>query len=217
MVVREVSDPLFSNAEPDWTPAPSDVDSFSLSDVDAEPVVFQVPEYKIETSGRVTPDSVPPKTMRERLTGLTKDRKTPAAGVRNVKKTTKAPVPNVPGQFLEPLTDFYNGVALLAMPFDPELTMVMTGPCRSPKEDESPDKVPSVAENCARTLDEAAQRSESLRRMLANFTTVSVWGAVIAAHLPILAIVAKNHTPLGEKADPAKAMEAVLRREAAKE
>ena len=115
------------------------------------------------------------------------------------------------------LTDFYNGVALLAMPFDPELTMVMTGPCRSPKEDESPDKVPSVAENCARTLDEAAQHSESLRRMLANFTTVSVWGAVIAAHLPILAIVAKNHTPLGEKADPAKAMEAVLRREAAKE
>lgn len=209
-----MSDPLFSNADPEWVPQ-SDVDSFSLSDVEAEPVVFQVPEFKIERGesvGQSKLDHGPPMTMRERLTGLKSKREAPPA--RNVKKTTKAPVPNVPGQFIEPLTDFYNGIALVAMPFDPEITMVMTGPCRSPKEDETPESVPSVAENCARTLDAAAQRSESLRRVLANFTAASVWGAVIAAHLPILAIVAKNHTPLGEKVDPAKAMEAMLRREA---
>jgi hypothetical protein len=204
-----MTEPLFSDIEPNWEASTQD---FDLSTVDPEPVVFGVPEYKIESSGRDAPDSRPPKTMRERLAALKEGKKPPAS--RNVKKTAKEPVPNKPGQFIEPLTDFYNFVALAAMPFDPEVTMVITGPCRAPKEDEDPSQVPSVADNCARTLDEAAQRSESLRRVLASFTTASVWGAVIAAHVPILAVVAKNHTPLGEKADPAKAMEVMLKREA---
>lgn len=212
-----MSEPLFSDAPgEDW--AASNVE-FDLSTVEPEPITFGVPEYQIEdghSMGQSRLDSGPPLSMRERLNNLTgKKKETPQPRSRNVKKTVKAPVPNVPGQFVEPLTDIYNGLALLAMPFDPELAMVMTSPHRAPKEGEEPESVPTVAENCARAMDEAAQRSESLRRVLANITTASVWGAVITAHLPIAMILVKNHTPLGRGSDPAAAMEEMLKRQAA--
>lgn len=192
-----------------WTGTDS---SFDLSNVEPEPIEFGVPAYKVVDD---KPPKEPPLTMKERLKAMTSNKD--SARPRNVRKTATKTVPNVPGQFIEPLTDFYNFIGLAVMPFDPEITMTMVQPCRAPKDDEDPSKIPTVAENCARTLDEAAQRSESLRRVLSSFTAASVWGAVIAAHMPLIAVVAKNHTPLGERLDPARAMEAMLKREATPE
>jgi hypothetical protein len=128
---------------------------------------------------------------------------------RRVTSKQRKTVPNIPGQFVEPVLDFYNMVALVMMPFDPELSMTMVSPHKAPS-DEDPNP-PSVNEKCAKAWDEAAQKSESVRRMLDAFSTATVWGALAAAHVPIVALVVKNHTPLGAKFDPAAAMEAMLK------
>lgn len=126
-------------------------------------------------------------------------------------KPAKKHVPNVPGQFVEPLTDFYNGAAMLLMPFKPTVSMAIIGPARTPTQEEleTSADIPSVAENCARAWDEAAQRSESVRRMIDGFLTVGVWGALIAAHVPIMVAVAGDNP----KFNPAAAMEAMLRKQ----
>jgi hypothetical protein len=199
-------EPDFSGFD-DQRPPPLDLSSLTATPIPEIP--HTVPDHYASTpSGKPPPE--PPLTIRERLMGA---KKPAAVKARNVKPgRPKRSVPNVPGQFIEPLTDFYNGVALVAMPFDAELSMTLIGPCKPPTE-ENP-KPLTVAENCAKAWDEAAQRSESVRRMLDGFLTVSVWGTLIAAHAPLLMIVAKNHTPIGKKFDPAAAMEAMLRKQA---
>lgn len=154
----------------------------------------------------------PPLTMRERLQGLRNDSTKP----RNVKlPKEKKSVPNVPGQFVDAVEDFYNLMGMIAMPFDPEFGITMVSPHKEPTETEP--EPPTTAHRCAVAWDEAAQRSESVRRMLDNFTTVTVWGALAAAHAPLLMILAKNHTPFGARLDPARAMEDMLKRRAAAE
>ena len=158
---------------------------------------FTVPNHRA-SDGASTEDA-PKSTVRERLMGRTR---TTTEKPRNV-KTTKKVVPNVPGQFIEPLTDFYNGLAMAVMPFKPQVSMTLISPCREPR-DESDVDIPTVAENCARAWDEAAQRSESVRRMLDGFNGVSVWGGLIAAHMPLVMALGFN---------PAGAMENMLKRQ----
>lgn len=156
-----------------------------------------------------SPVDSPKQTVRQRLMDATKAK--PRA--RNVKSPRpRKVVPNVPGQFVGPLTELYTGAALLLMPFEPELSITLVSPHRGPTEEDP--KPVTTAERCAVAWDEAAQRNESVRRMLDGFLTVSVWGALIAAHAPLLMILAKNHTKFGAKFDPAAAMEEMLRRQA---
>jgi hypothetical protein len=165
------------------------------------------PNHHATVDGEVQEAPKPASPFRERFL----KNKPPKDSVRDTRplKAQKV-VPNKPGQFVEPLTDFYNTMALVAMPFKPEVSMAILGPCRPQTEDEVAKDVqpPTVAENCARAWDEGAQRSESLRRVLDTFLTVGVVGTIIAAHTPIIMALA------GDKLNPAAAMEAMLRREA---
>lgn len=196
-------------SEPWSDPVPEPLDINQLSIVDAVPEHVVPNHYASGTPS--TEDKPKRKTVRERLMEATAGKST--VEPRNVRpRKEKRSVPNRPGQFVEPLTDFYNGIAMVVMPFEPELSMTMVSPYKAPTEEEP--NPPSVNERCAKAWDEAAQRSESVRRMLDGFLTVNVWGTLIAAHAPILLVLAKNHTPLGAKFSPATAMEDMLRREA---
>lgn len=194
-----------------------------LSGVDSDPTDFTpyhtdetviVPDFRAsDDSPNRTATREPPQTMRERLRSL---RSSTEDKPRNVKlPKEKKQVPNRPGQFIAPVEDFYNLLGMVAMPFDPEFSMAMVSPHKEPTIEE-PDP-PTTAHRCAVAWDEAAQRSESVRRMLDNFTTVTVWGALAAAHAPLLLILAKNHTSFGARLDPATAMEDMLRKRAAQE
>lgn len=196
-------EPLFSDSD---TPEPLD-----LSSLTAQPLPdnsFLTPNHR--ASDQDGPSKEPPLSFKERMMG---SRRPPPIRARNVKETKpRKVIPNKPGQFIEPLTDVYNGLALMVMPFEPELAMTLMSPHRTPTE-EDPNPL-TVAENCAKAWDEAAQRSENIRRMLDGFLTVSVFGTLLAAHLPLLMILLKNHTSFGERIDPARAMESMLKRQA---
>jgi hypothetical protein len=48
---------------------------------------------------------------------------------------------------------------------------------------------------CAKSLDELAYQNEAVRRALVAILETSAWGAVIAAHLPIMIAVMMHHSP----------------------
>lgn len=97
------------------------------------------------------------------------------------KKTTtrKSTVPRRKGMFVQPLTQMYVGLGMILMPVDPVCA----------------NAVMQSAENCARTLDELAYQNDAVRRALFAITQTSAVGAVIFAHLPILAAVMMHHVP----------------------
>lgn len=196
---------------PDETPAPLD-----LSALVATPLTdpFMVPNHNAGTEPVDAPK--PQSSMRQRLREMSERRKAdeqPRA--RNVKPTkAKKSVPNVPGQFVEPLTNLYNGMAFAMMPFKPAVTVALLAPSADPTEDNP--NPPTVAENCARAWDEAAQRSESVRRFLDGMVGVSVWGQLAAAHAPLVGALLQG-TSVAERFNPAAAMEAMLKRQAEQE
>jgi hypothetical protein len=174
-------------------------DPFNFSDVMPSAVPaedFVTPNHRAGNASIV--DTERPRTVRERLMG------NKAKEPRNVTPKPRKVVPNKPGQFIEPLTDMYTGIAMVLMPFKPAVSMTIMSPVHEPT-DEVPNPI-TVAENCARAWDEAAQRSERVRLMLDGFLTVGVWGAVLTAHIPILLAAAPSM-------NPATAMEAMLRRQ----
>lgn len=83
------------------------------------------------------------------------------------------------GSLVKPLTDLYVTVGLTLAPFDPVCsTAVLTN-----------------AEECARRLEALARENESVRRIILAMVQTSAWGGVIAAHLPIIAMVMTHHGP----------------------
>jgi hypothetical protein len=99
------------------------------------------------------------------------------------KPTKPARMPRLPtlgkrGQFEKPLTEIYISIGTLVLPFDPVCgqTFIQQAPA------------------CAKSLDELAYQNEAVRKALEYFVATSVWGAVIAAHLPILLAVAMHHS-----------------------
>lgn len=188
----------------DSTPAPDFVPYHTDSDPD-----FIAPDFTASSdSPNRTRTQEPPLTLRERLQGMRDKTSDKPRNVRLPKE--KKSVPNVPGQFIEPVEDFYNLMGMVAMPFDPEFSMTLMSPHKEATAEEP--EPPTVAHRCAVAWDEAAQRSESVRRALDRFTTATVLGTLVAAHAPLLLVLAKNHTPFGARLDPAKAMEDMLRK-----
>lgn len=178
------------------TPEPLDLASLSITDAPA-------PEHIVPNhwaSSTVDKPEAKRRTVRERLMGATKTQP------RNVKPPKERKhVPNRPGQFVEPVENFYNTVAMVLMPFKPEVSMVIMSPA-GPSTEDVPEP-PTVARNCAIAWDEAAQKSESVRNFLDSVMTVGIVGQLIAAHAPIL-IAAMP----ASKFNPAAAMEEMLRR-----
>lgn len=194
-------------------PQPLDLDSLSIVDAPAEHVVpnhhassDDVPWNLPKDPPWGTENKPKRRTVRERLMGTKSKEDTPVRDVRPSKP--RKSVPNKPGQFVEPVENFYNLVAMTLMPFRPQVSMAIMMPTAESTEDGI--EAPTTAHNCAVAWDEAAQKSEAVRNFLDSFMTVGVVGKLIAAHLPIAMAAMPNNS----KWNPAAAMEEMLRRRA---
>lgn len=179
-------------------------------------------DFIIETDDFVTPDhtaserQAPPVTGESKWGAFTKPRRVTAdkpapkpPKVRTVEPASK------PGEFTQPIADFYRLAAAVVMPFDPNCAGVVLDVIDDP---ESKDNGKDRAQLCAEALDEAAQKSEGLRRTLRAVTVTGVWGKVFAAHAPILVAAMMHHTPFMERVTrfQTNRMEAYMRREEAR-
>lgn len=96
------------------------------------------------------------------------------------KAEKKVTPPYRQGMFVKPLTQMYamGGAALL--PFDQKCgTVIMQS-----------------AETCAQSLDTLAKTNPAIRRALSTLLETGAWGAVIAAHAPIIIAVSTHHVPI---------------------
>lgn len=106
----------------------------------------------------------------------------PAGDKRETRKTSTPRKPAIPrrkGMFVQPLTQMYVGMGMILMPVDPVCA----------------NAVMQSAEQCAKSLDDLAYQNDAVRRALFAITQTSAVGAVIFAHLPILAAVMMHHVP----------------------
>lgn len=136
-------------------------------------------EPSFEPFERVTTLEDKPPSTRDRLLGR---RKVVAAKKAAAKRAPKEPVvvPKArPGHFVKPLNELYTSVGMMLLPFDP-----MCGTA-----------VVKNADSCAKSMDRLAQENDAVRRALNAILTTGAWGGVIAAHLPILAMVMAHHGP----------------------
>lgn len=180
-------------------------DPFALQ---PEPIDFPVPQHEASASTETmsSVDSLKAPSVRERLMGNSGKKRGERLSVTSEAKEQKPVPPNKPGQYVKPLEEMYTALGVFAMPFHPNFGLTMLGPCRPPQEGEpEPD---SVATNCAKAVDLAAQRSPAVRRMLESFMTASTLGTVVAAHVPLFLALAA-----GTKLDPGAAMERFLARQ----
>jgi hypothetical protein len=93
-------------------------------------------------------------------------------------KAVRKPAPRAKkGQFIEPLTQLYALIGLGVSSVDQ-----VCGPA-----------ILASASDCAKALDDLAYTNEAVRRALLSLTTVSGYGQVILAHVPIILAVASHH------------------------
>lgn len=93
----------------------------------------------------------------------------------------RKPIPPKPrnGQLVKPFTDLYVSIGTMMLPFDQVCGMAVI----------------QSAPKCAEALEQLARENPAVRRALMAIVETSVWGAVIAAHAPILLAVAMHHVP----------------------
>jgi hypothetical protein len=84
-----------------------------------------------------------------------------------------------PGILVKPLRDLYTSVGTLVLPFNQPVGTAFI----------------QNAEACARSLDDAARQDPRIRKALMALIASSVWGQVIAAHMPILLALAMTYGP----------------------
>jgi len=82
-------------------------------------------------------------------------------------------------EFVEPLIGMYTMLGVAITPFDNHCGPIIIG----------------QAEPCARSLDELAEKNESVRKALRSLTQASALGNVVMAHAPIVIAVASHHMP----------------------
>ncbi len=116
--------------------------------------------------------------------------------------------PSRPGEFVEPIEKLYTTVAVFAIPFDQQCASAILQVDQQEKiiqfdgtETDNPNYGKSVARLCAESLDKAAQTNDSLRKVLRMLTTGGTWGAVVAAHAPIIMAVMAHHAPFMKPKD----------------
>lgn len=92
-------------------------------------------------------------------------------------KTAKQSVPKLPVGARKKIADAYRFIGAFMTPFDEVIA----------------EEIVSQADACAEAVYNLAQENEEVRRVIYGFITTSVWGAVVAAHLPImLAVTARK-------------------------
>lgn len=84
-----------------------------------------------------------------------------------------------PGTLVKPLRDLYTSAGTMIVPFQPQVGMAFI----------------ENAEACAIALENAARENVNIRKALLALIETSVWGNLIAAHLPILMVMAVAFVP----------------------
>lgn len=105
------------------------------------------------------------------------DKSTPRAERPSKQKKPVVPMPR--GGFVEPLMEMYGFIALGLMAVDPQCAMAIM----------------EAAPKAAESLDALAKKNPGVRRVLVMLTQTSAWGAVIAAHMPIIVAISVHHIP----------------------
>lgn len=107
----------------------------------------------------------------------------------------KKPMPSMaPSALRQGLIDFYQGVAIVAMPFKPQLAM----------------SISAQAEACADAWIELSKTNPAIKRFLIGLVTTSATGALIMAHAPILIAAAMAFVPAFAERDDAVSMAAFM-------
>lgn len=161
---------------------------FDPAALDAEPAAMPDVPTPDHTATEVSSDSEPPTEpqpddggatvhpfirTREKVKGGKKEK-----GAKKEKVRGDVP-PKRKGQLVAPLTTLYVSVGATVSAFDPVCGMAVL----------------DNAEKCAESLDALAQRNEAVRRALYAMMETSAWGGVIAAHMPLLVMLAVHHGP----------------------
>ena len=146
----------------------ADSDAVDFSGFVVEDVPPIVPEF-------TTPDV---KAGRKRRWWESKPKAERSRGSK--RERAERPMPTMPRGGLKPqLENFYMGMGLAAMPFDPHCAKLIM----------------ENAGSCAEAMDEWAKTNPAIRRALIQLVTVSAAGKVIMAHMPILMGIAMHHVP----------------------
>ena len=95
-----------------------------------------------------------------------------------------------PGKYVEPVEDIYNFASLALMPFAPNTSMVFQEQVEVGTKDD-PEQI-TVAENCARHWDKAAETNPKIRRMLDKFLGGGALMGLAMAHAPIIVSAASE-------------------------
>lgn len=163
----------------DPTPVDGGFD-FGVTDVPTMPE--RTPDHKAG-SERVNPFSRP----------STKDRR----GAER-KRAPKAPLkPYTEGMYVKQIEEAYLGIGMLIMPFKPKVAMYLTMPSMEIVDGETTQGA-TGARKCAEAWDAAASKSEALRRVIESVFVVTVWGAVLMAHMPIVFMWMEDRGPSTE-------------------
>lgn len=152
---------------------PLDVTALSIES--AEPPEHVKPDHKASSDGH----------SRARDFFSSRGKKDSKSTSQRPQRSKRPAPPNSPGQFIEPVEEFYNTVALFMMPFKPRVAMAFM----------------SQAHDCAVAWDDAAQKNENLRRLLFGLSVAGTWSKVFMAHAPILAAIVmekSEDTPIGD-------------------
>src|SRR5688572_17846928 len=102
-------------------------------------------------------------------------------------KEAKPVPPYREGMYVEPMRDFYEFLGMMLMPFRPKAAAYLAFP-EMLLDNETGQAVEGKtgAQKIAEAWDAAAKKSPAVRRMLESFLVVSVWGTLVAVHVPLL-------------------------------
>lgn len=98
---------------------------------------------------------------------------------RKVKPPKVVPPKPRPGSLKKPLQDMYGTIGMTVALFDPVCGQAIL----------------ANAEACAIALENMARENEAVRRVIMSLVQTSIWGQLIAAHMPILLAIAMHHVP----------------------
>lgn len=157
-----------------------------------------LPNLEIKDADFPPPKSsfVPPKnsdgSVRERV------KRTPILGGKPAgeRREKKEVPPSKPGEFVEPVADFYRFAAMMVFPFDPHCASVVI---ETDDNKDSKHYGKDRAQICAEAWDDVAQKNPQVRKFLRMMTTGGTWGALVAANAPIIMAILSHHTNAAEK------------------
>jgi hypothetical protein len=150
-------------------PPELDLESLTISTV-------PIPDHMASADPDESPtpmDTPPPPPPRKRRLLGTPDPGSRDSGPRSQRKIKK-PLPPIPRNGFAPgIEKMYGAIALAVMPLDMEFASAIM----------------QVAPEAAKAWDELARRNEAVRRMLTAMMETTAWGAVIAAHVPLMLLL----------------------------